>query len=297
MTDMVLRVAEVWRYPVKSMGGEQIADADVGLMGIPFDRGWAVRDEKAGAIRSARYIPRLLMCSARYLSGTNAGLVPHVEITLPDGSTVCSDDTLVNRKLSDALGRDLTLWSLKPPNEIEHLRLGPNALITGDANSEWRMQFGLQDDEPMPDFSAMSPTLLRELAELASPRGTYFDAFPFNIITTSSIRHLQEHLPGVDLDVRRFRPNLLIDDVGAGHAVIERQWLGRTIRVGAAEFNVVMEAPRCTMIAAEQPGGIVRNSTITRTIVREMKQSISAYCEVRQAGMIRIGDTLTALEN
>ncbi len=297
MADLVLRVAEIWRYPVKSMGGEHIADADVGMMGIAFDRGWAVRDEKAGAIRSARYIPRLLMCSARYLSGTDAGLVPHVEISLPDGSTVCSDDTLVNRKLSDAIGRDLTLWSLKPPGEIEHLRLGPNALITGDATTEWRMLFGLQDGEPMPDFSAMSPALLRELAELAAPRGTYFDAFPFNIITKSAVRHLEGHLPGIDLDVRRFRPNLLIDGDGAGDDVIERQWLGRTIRVGAAEFNVVMEAPRCTMIAAEQPGGIVKNATITRTIVREMKQSISAYCEVHRAGLIRPGDMLTIVEN
>jgi uncharacterized protein YcbX len=57
-----------------------------------------------------------------------------------------------------------------------------------------------------------------------------------------------------------------------------------------------MEAPRCTMIAAAQPSGILKDSTITRTIVREMKQSISVYCNVRRTGMVRLGDTLTVLD-
>ncbi len=292
MTTTRLRVAEIWRYPVKSMGGEQIAAADVGPRGIPLDRGWAVRDEKAGAIRSARYIPRLLLCSARYLPGTDAGLVPHVEITLPDGATVCSDDRRVNQRLSDAIGRSLTLWSLKPVDEIEHLRFGPDALETGDAQSELRMLFGLTDDEPLPDLSRVPPRMLRELSELAAPPGTYFDAFPIDILTTSSIRYLQRHIPDVDLNVRRFRPNFLLDDDGASDEVREREWVGRSLRLGAAEFDAVMECPRCTIIAAEQPGGVVRDSRITRTIVRVMRQCISVYCNVRQPGRVAVGDTL-----
>jgi len=289
-----LRVAEIWRYPVKSMGGERITAADVSPRGIPLDRGWAVRDEKAGAIRSARYIPRLLLCSARYLPGTDAGLVPHVELTLQDGSTVCSDDRTVHQRLSDATGRTLTLWSLKPVDEIDHLRFGPNALETGDATQEMRMLFGLSDDEPLPDLSAVPPRMLRELSELAAPPGTYFDAFPIDILTTSSIRHLQRHLPGVDLSVRRFRPNFLLDDGGASDGALERDWLGRTVRLGGAEFDVVMECPRCTIIAAEQAGGLARDSTITRTIVRVMRQCISVYCNVRRPGRVAVGDELSA---
>jgi len=294
MSAGTLRIAEIWRYPVKSMAGERIEAADVGSRGIPLDRGWAVRDEQAGAIRSARYIPRLLLCSARYLPGTDAGLVPHVEITLPDGSTVRSDDRNVDQRLSDAIGRRLTLWSLKPADEIEHLRVGPEALVTGDATREMRMLFGLNDDEPLPDLSGVPPKLLRELGELAAPRGTYFDAFPIDLLTTSSMRHFQRQLPeDVALDVRRFRPNFLVDDGGGSDAMRERDWVGRSLRLGHAGLDVVMECPRCTIIAAEQAGGIRRDARITRTIVRTMRQCISVYCNVRQPGRVTVGDELT----
>ncbi|MFO1376859.1 MAG: MOSC domain-containing protein [Steroidobacteraceae bacterium] len=294
MSAGTLRIAEIWRYPVKSMAGERIEAADVGPRGIPLDRGWAVRDEQAGAIRSARYIPRLLLCSARYLPGTDAGLVPHVEITLPDGSTVRSDDRNVDQRLSDAIGRRLTLWSLKPADEIEHLRVGPEALVTGDATREMRMLFGLNDDEPLPDLSGVPPKLLRELGELAAPRGTYFDAFPIDLLTTSSMRHFQRQLPeDVALDVRRFRPNFLVDDGGGSDAMRERDWVGRSLRLGHAGLDVVMECPRCTIIAAEQAGGIRRDARITRTIVRTMRQCISVYCNVRQPGRVTVGDELT----
>ncbi|HEY4545200.1 MAG TPA: MOSC N-terminal beta barrel domain-containing protein [Pedomonas sp.] len=285
-----LIVAQIWRYPVKSMGGEQLTQADVGARGIRWDRGWAVRDEKAGAIRSARYIPRLLMCSARYLPGTDAGLVPHVEITLPDRATVNSDDPKVHTRLSDALGKDVTLLSLRPGNQVDHLRPGQGALVTGSMETEIRMLFGLEDTEPLPDMSRMPPHLMRELSELGAPRGTYFDAFPIDILTTSSIRHLQRHLPDVDLDVRRFRPNFLIDDGGASDAIREREWIGQAVQLGQVQFDVVMECPRCTIIAAEQQGGIAKNSAITRTIVREMRQLMSVYCNVITPGQVWLGD-------
>ena len=288
--DSELTVSEIWRYPVKSMAGERLDQAEVGPRGIAGDRGWAVRDEKAGTIRSARYIPRLLLCSARYLPGTDAGLVPHVAITLPDGTTVNSDDSRINQRLSDAMGRELTLWPRKPDDDDAHLRQGAGALETGDMGSEMRMLFGLLPDEPLPDMRGMPAHLVRELSEFAAPKGTYFDAFPIDVLTTSSVRHLQQHLPDVPLDVRRFRPNFLIDDGGAWDAPREAAWVGHRLRVGEIVLNAIMECPRCTIIAAEQAGGIVRNSAITRTIVREMQQLLSVYCTVRASGTVRTGD-------
>lgn len=49
-------------------------------------------------------------------------------------------------------------------------------------------------------------------------------------------------------------------------------------------------APRGTMIAAEQPDGIARNSGIARAIVREMRQSISVYCNVSAPERVSVGD-------
>ena len=76
-------------------------------------------------------------------------------------------------------------------------------------------------------------------------------------------------------------------------AMRERDWVGRSLRLGHAGLDVVMECPRCTIIAAEQAGGIRRDARITRTIVRTMRQCISVYCNVRQPGRVTVGDELT----
>ena len=60
------RVTELWRYPVKSMGGEIRDRVDIGPQGIPGDRGWALRDDQAGEIRGAKKMPALRGCHARY---------------------------------------------------------------------------------------------------------------------------------------------------------------------------------------------------------------------------------------
>ena len=87
------RVAAIWRYPVKSMGGEQIPGCLLGPRGIPGDRGWAIRDESAGEIRGAKKLPQLLLCAARYVEEPTDGRIPVAEITLPDGRRVRSDRT------------------------------------------------------------------------------------------------------------------------------------------------------------------------------------------------------------
>src|SRR5690349_15191157 len=107
---MDLAVKELWRYPVKSMRGERLAEAKVGAGGVEFDRGWAVRIEETQTIRGAKYLDGLLDCEARYLPGTDAGLVPHAAITLPDGAVINTDDERVHERLSEVTGQRVTLW-------------------------------------------------------------------------------------------------------------------------------------------------------------------------------------------
>lgn len=285
-------LTQIWRYPVKSMGGEQLAQAAVTRTGIALDRGWAVWDDKVGTIRGARYIPRLLMCSARYLVGTHAGLVPHVAITLPDGSTVNSDDPSAARKLSDALGRAVHLIALRPEHETAHLRHAEGWMETGDIASEMRMLFGLTPDEPLPDMAAMPADMMHTLLDYVAPPGTFFDVYPIDVLAMSSVRQLQRLLPDADLNLRRFRPNLVFDDGTESAGIAERDWVGRRLRVGEdVRLAVTMECPRCAMVAAAQPG-IARDSTITRTLVREFRQMMSAYCEVAAGGLVSTGDAV-----
>ncbi|MDT0576991.1 MOSC domain-containing protein [Croceicoccus sp. F390] len=286
-----LSVAQIWRYPVKSMGGERLEQAEVGRRGLVWDRGWAVRDEKIGVTRSARYIPRLLLCSARYLPGTSAGTVPHVEITLPDGSLVGSDDPGVHQRLSTAIGREVTLVSTGSLSGEAMSRQAPYE--TGDFETEMRMIFGLKDDEPLPDMQAMMKDVSRSDVFMQ----TFHDSFSINVLTTSSIRHLQNHVPSANLDVQRFRSNIIVDDGGECDFERELEWIGKRIAAGPAIFDVVAGCARCTIIAAAQQGGIARDLTITRTVVREMKQVMGIYCNVHQDGIIRTGDAVTVLND
>ena len=94
-----MRVLELWRYPVKSLQGEQLQAATVGAQGIEGDRRYAIFDAETGFGLTARRVPELLYGSARYVDG-------RAEIVLPDG-TVAQDDVA----LSDWLGRRVILRS------------------------------------------------------------------------------------------------------------------------------------------------------------------------------------------
>lgn len=94
-----MRVTQIWRFPVKSMGGETLLDAEVTDLGIVGDRGWSVYDVETGNTLTARRSPDLLFASARLVDS-------EVLITLPDGSDVGEGD---DAALSAWLGRDVEL--------------------------------------------------------------------------------------------------------------------------------------------------------------------------------------------
>lgn len=96
-----MRVVSLWRYPVKSMQGEELAVASIGDLGIVGDRQWALVDLATGLSLTARRVPELLFAGARLIGDPSD---PEVEIELPDG-TVSTDDA----QLSSWLGRDVAL--------------------------------------------------------------------------------------------------------------------------------------------------------------------------------------------
>jgi len=93
-----VRVLELWRYPVKSLQGERLAEAAIDALGIAGDRRWALFDRDTGLGLTARRVPELLWGSARLRADGG------VEVVLPDG-TVTSDESV----LSDWLGRRIEL--------------------------------------------------------------------------------------------------------------------------------------------------------------------------------------------
>lgn len=287
---MQLEIKELWRYPVKSMRGESLPSVEVTDGGIAFDRGWAVRDEKARTIRGAKFLGQLMQCSARYLPDrmVDNGRVPHACITLPNGTEINTDDERIHAHLSEVVGREVTIWPLQPASNEDHYRI--NTLETGDIMSEVRKMMALKDDEPL-DLSQFPPNLVRELTTFVVPPGTYFDALPINILTEASLRHLQTLLPASKLDVRRFRPNIVVRDDQGISALLEERWLGKSLRVGEVDISVVMRCPRCVMVTREQ-GDLPDDKSIMRTLVRDLGQCISVYGLIQAGGSLQIGQPI-----
>jgi len=284
-------VTQLWRYPVKSMLGEQLPFVELDERGLRGDRGWAVRDEVRGGIRGAKKLKGLMAFGARYLSEPgpdgadgprgSAAIAP-AEVTLPDGRTVRTDDPGAGALVSEALGHEVTLWPLQPASDLDHYRRGrPDST---DGLAELRAVFALEPEDPLPDFSVFPP----EIMEFESPPGTYLDAYPLLIMTDRSLASLQELAPASVIDVRRFRPNILVAADGDG-PFPEQAWVGGRLRLGGAEVSIPAGCPRCVMTThgfADLPA----DRSIMRTLVRETDQVLGVYGTVVGAGTVRVGD-------
>lgn len=282
------RIGEVWRYPVKSMGGESLRGTRVGPLGVIGDRGWALRDEAAGEIRGAKKLPALMRCHARYESEPDGERIPAATMTLPDGTKLRTGDADVNAQLSALVGRKVTLWSQQPAENQEHYRRGlPD---NPDLESEMRSMFGRLPDEPLPNLAGLPP----ELFEFTSPLGTYFDAFPVNVLTRASLSALQELNPSAQFDRRRFRPNFLIEPAEGAKGLVEAEWCGRRLRLGNAVLSIAMPTMRCVMTTLAVDD-LPKDPSVLRTIVRDANQNLGVYATVEEPGTVAVGDAVELL--
>lgn len=303
-------VKQIWRYAVKSMAGEQLEACTVGLNGIPGDRGWAIRDETTGETTNGKHLPLLMQCSARYRDAPANGFIPHVDMHLPNDLKLGSDLPDINARLTELLGKPVSLWPLQPASNTEHYRRKsklarvygrlaryrmfraalPALTSFGHANAELRETFSREPGEPIPDLSTLPP----EILEFTSPRGTYFDAFPIHLLTTASLDMMTRLNPGARWDVRRFRPNFLIETDPAIKGLVDAEWSGQKIRVGSVELRCEIPAVRCGMTIQAQ-ADFPKDPTILRTIVKDADQNLGAYASVTSSGEVRIGDVVEVL--
>ncbi len=279
---IVGRISEIWRHPVKSMEGERIERAHLGMNGIPGDRAWAVRDEVRGGIRGAKKIPLLMTCRARYASEPLPNQpAPAPEITLPGGGVVRASEASAAERVSAAVERKISLWPLLPASALDHYRRG--APDHPDAITELRAMFGRTSDEPLPDFKQFPP----ELMQFESPPGTYFDAYPLLIVSEATLRKLRAIAPSSVIDVRRFRPNLVIATESEGFP--EHAWGGKQLHVGGATIDVLGPCPRCVMIT-HGFGAVPQDTGLMRVVVKEADQNVGAYAKIAGEGDVRVGD-------
>lgn len=285
-------VVQLWRYPVKSLGGEPLSGAELVPGGLAGDRHWAVKERQ---IRTGKQWPALMKLRARYLREPQADdygeRVAPVELESPDGSRCRSDDARIDEWLGGQLGKSVHLAAREPPSRLDHYRRA-SAVTIADSNAE----IALQPGEAQPTYDLIPAELLAMLHEYATPPGFYYDAYPLHLLTTNSLRFLAER-SGLDTDVRRFRPNLLVRPLVEAAALTEFDWLGRDLAVGEAVLHLESRTVRCTMPSREQPLlGIAAQPTMTRAIVDHVKREFGMNVRVRRPGRVRVGDAVTLLD-
>jgi uncharacterized protein YcbX len=182
---MTATVAELWRYPVKSMQGERVDELHLAPGGAVGDRVLAVVDPAAGKVLSAKRYADLLLASASTVDD-------EIVIALPDDQQYSANDDKVHDALSDWLGKSVRLEA--PPAEGVY----PMEMYSG------------MSDETSPIF------------EWGGPPGTWLDLADAHFLTTASLRAIAKLHPDGTWDVRRFRPYALIDTDEEGF--VEESW-------------------------------------------------------------------------
>ena len=203
-----MNVRELWRFPIKSMLGEQLHEVDIGPLGLAGDRRRAVIDADSGVSLSAKRYGELLLCSARTIG-------ERVTIEFPDGEDLDADSSRARERLSVLLDRRVVVGVVPEDGVVQHEF--PTEIATG-AGVPFLHE---------PGFDA------------------YFDGAALHLLTTATLAELARLQPESSFVAARFRPNILVgvDLVG----FIEDDWVGKTVHVGSAELVVLDRTSRCVI--------------------------------------------------
>jgi uncharacterized protein len=275
-------VLSLWRYPVKSMLGEELNASAVTERGLLGDRAYALLDRADGKVASAknpRKWPQLFDCRATYVDPVHPGApLPAVRITLPDGATVTTEQADVDQTLSRELHREVTLQKAERGQQEAVESTFPNPWAPR-AEEYWPDLEGLDYRDTVTDFDL--------------PEGTFFDCATVHVLTTATLDRLRELYPQGRFEVRRFRPNLVVRATDEVSGFVENDWIGRTVRIGdQVRLNIDGPCPRCVMTTLPQ-ADLPKDSGILRTAARHNQVNVGVYASVIHTGDIRRGATVT----
>jgi len=287
-------VRSLWRFPVKSMLGEELDAAELTEGGIVGDRAFALRDRETSKVASAKHPklwPNLFACRAAFIEPPRPGeKLPPARIELADGTSVMSDAADVDAVLSRFFGR-----------EVELARAAQN---------------GYTIDQYHPDEENYDPEGHRdEVVEVglgaaffnerglpsAVPEGSFFDLFPLSVLTTSTLDRLGELEPQSRFDARRFRMNVIVDAPKRGF--VENEWVGHALAIGdEVRLGVSLPDPRCVMPSLAQED-LPRDPRILKSLAKHNRIDVAGalypcagvYAVAEATGAIRRGDRVSLI--
>jgi uncharacterized protein len=248
MTD--LKVSELWCYPLKSAQGHPLERAEVMTEGLVGDRRWALIDSATGKLMSAKRWSTLLMASARASDGK-------LSVTLPDGQRIDGDDPASSASLSAWLGRPVELREVAPDVEVAY-----------------EMTFDPPNDDA-------------ELFDIPAPVGSFLDLAAVHLLASATLDHAAKRFPELEWDVRRFRPNVVVD--GSIDPFGEDAWAGREVTMGDVTLAVRQPTVRCAMPLRAQPG-LSRQRHLYDALEALHANHLGVYADVIEPGTVRVGD-------
>jgi len=279
---MIGRIVSMWRYPVKSMLGEELNASHVTERGLLGDRAFAFLDPASGKIVSAKNPAkwsRMFECRASFTAPPVSGeKLPIVRITLPDGASISNDRPDLNPVVSKQLGRDVELMSMAPQAPC--------------LEEYWPDIEGLANREIVTDEGIAS----------GAPAGTFFDFSAIHFLTTATLNRLHDSYPQGRFEPQRFRPNFVIEPASGEKGFPENAWVGRTLLIGdQLRLKVLIPCARCVMTILPQ-GSLPKDPGILRTVAQQNRPmiaalgaslpSVGAYASVASAGTVRVGDVV-----
>lgn len=237
------KLVAIWRYPVKSMIGEELNATEMSEKGVLGDRAYGLWDVESGLLANARNVarwPEMFSYRARFIEEPRLhAALPSVAITLPGGDIVYSSSVESPRRLSRVFGRAVTLRRLR------------EGAFEGQSSA-----FGAQPTD-------------------------------VHVITTSSLRALQENAPAMRIESRRFRPNLVVESWGEGY--VEDDWVGKEIAVGDTILRITKPAKRCALTTYSQ-GDLPQELDVLHAICEQNDGNFGVYAQVVKTGHIRRGE-------
>lgn len=257
-------VESLWRYPVKSMCGEEVTEAFMGFSGLYGDRCFAFKNSaarKGFPYLNANVQPQMLLYRPRFRHAERAAKPPN----LAEAMSIAPGVTPANAEPDD-----LTLDVSTPSGAV--VALDDPALIE-------MLCEGLRGENRL--------TLVRSDRALT-------DCRPVSLISMQTVRQVEAET-GVAVDKRRFRANVYLD-LAAEHGFAEDELVGRKLRIGSSAMLMVLERdPRCKLISLDPDTG-EHNPEILRKVAREHAAYSGVYCAVLVEGMLTKGDAVEVVE-
>jgi uncharacterized protein len=262
-------VVSLWRYPVKSLMGEELNATAISERGLLGDRAYALVDSSDGKVATAknpRKWPTLFDFRAGFIEPPRLSAnLPPIRITLPDGTIAATQQSDLNQIISNTLNRKVTL------NAAERGHVGPV-----NAEEYWPDMEGLDYRDTVTNF--------------ALPEGTFFDCATVHLLTTATLDRLRELYPQGRFEVRRFRPNIVMEPASGEKSFIETSWIGHTLDIGGEVcLSVTGPCARCVMTTLPQ-GDLPRDPGILRAAAQHNQAHVGVYAAVVRGGTIRRGD-------